>query len=48
MWNLRAFSFHTTRSRYKDSSCWHFHGLLIVRRPDGEEDYDWSPVACDS
>jgi hypothetical protein len=41
--DLRAFSFYTTRSGYKDSSRWYFHGLLIVCRPDGEEVYNWSP-----
>jgi hypothetical protein len=43
LWDLRAFTFYTTASGYKDSSLWYFHGLLIAQRPAGPAYYNWSP-----
>jgi hypothetical protein len=40
--NLRGLSFYTTRSGYKDSSGWFFHGVLIVQDDVGKSVYNWS------
>lgn len=40
---LRGLSFFTTRSGYKLSSKWYFHGVLIVEEPRGQAVYNWSP-----
>ncbi len=42
-YELRPTSFFTTRTGYKDTSSWYFHGVLLVEREDGLEFYNWSP-----
>lgn len=41
--DLRGLSFITTRSGYKDSSRWYFHGVLLVAEPTGTTVRNWSP-----
>lgn len=40
---LRGFSFYTTKTGYKSTSEWYFHGLMIVDHPDDQRVYNWSP-----
>lgn len=43
LWNLRGFSFYTSKSGYKSNSGWYFHGILIVGNGDMHRYYNWSP-----
>lgn len=42
-WDLRGFTWVTTRSGYKSTSELYFHGVLIIGTEDGSEIYNWSP-----
>lgn len=43
LFELRGFSFYTTKIGYKSTSKWYFHGLMIVDNPDEQRVYNWSP-----
>lgn len=40
---LRGFAFYTTKTGYKTTSAWYFHGLLVVDHPEEQRIYNWSP-----
>jgi hypothetical protein len=40
---LRGFSFYTTRSGYKIGDTWYFHGLLLVEGGGETHVFNWSP-----
>ncbi|MBZ9678669.1 hypothetical protein [Mesorhizobium sp. ES1-1] len=40
--NLRGLSFYTTRTGYRDSFWWFFHGVLIVQNDVEKTVYNWS------
>lgn len=40
---LRGFEFYTTRSGYKSTSRFFFHGVLRVETSEGNAYYNWSP-----
>ena len=43
LYELRGFSFYTTKTGYKSTSAWYFHGLMIVDYPEEQRVYNWSP-----